>query len=144
METKKRRGGRRMRSLKEKFSESEMLKQANRRGFSVETGEYGDDAMGLTLGMLEKTKDGSGNIRHLAGSVGDKRKMKQSNTKIARKKAAAMNSGRGQSNGLATSVIFTPVQGLELVNPDAARENVKMANKKWFSENSGFKSALPK
>mmetsp|Transcript_479 Transcript_479/g.808 ORF Transcript_479/g.808 Transcript_479/m.808 type:complete len:517 (+) Transcript_479:133-1683(+) len=144
METKKRRGGRRMRSLKEKFSESEMLKQANRRGFSVETGEYGDDAMGLTLGMLEKTKDGSGNIRHLAGSVGDKRKLKQSNTKLARKKAAAMNHGRGQSSGLATSVVFTPVQGLELINPDAARENVKAANKKWFSENSGFQSALPK
>ena len=48
-----------MRLLKEKFTESEMMKQANRRGFSVETGEYGDDAMGLTLGMLEKTKDGS-------------------------------------------------------------------------------------
>ena len=54
-----------MRLLKEKFTEPEMMKQANRRGFSVETGEYGDDAMGMTLGMLEKSKDGlmSGNIR---------------------------------------------------------------------------------
>lgn len=72
METKKRRGGRRMRQLKEQFAETEMMKQANRRGFSVETGEYGDDAMGLTLGMLEKTKDGSGNIRHMAGSAANK------------------------------------------------------------------------
>lgn len=143
METKKRRGGRRMRQLKEQFAETEMMKQANRRGFSVETGEYGDDAMGLTLGMLEKTKDGSGNIRHMAGSAANKRKMKQSNTKAARKRAAQMNAG-GQANGLATSMVFTPVQGMELVNPAAARERVKAANNNWFSENSGFQSALPK
>lgn len=132
-----------MRLLKEQFSESEMMKQANRRGFSTESGEYGDDAMGLTLGLLEKTKDGSGAIRHMAGSAGNKRKIKQANTKAARKKAAQMNAV-GQTNGLASSMIFTPVQGLELVNPDAMREKVKSANNKWFSDNSGFQSALPK
>jgi len=143
METKKRRGGKRMRLLKEQFTESEMMKQANRRGFSTESGEYGDDAMGLTLGMLEKTTDGSGAIRHMAGSAGNKRKIKQANTKAARKKAAQMNAG-GQTSGLASSMAFTPVQGLELVNPDAMREKVKAANNKWFSDNSGFQSALPK
>jgi U4/U6 small nuclear ribonucleoprotein PRP31 len=143
LETKKRRGGKRMRKLKEQFSESEMMKQANRRVFSTETGEYGDDAMGLTLGMLEKTKDGSGNIRHMAGSAANKRKTRHANTKASRKKAAQMNAG-GQSNGLASSMVFTPVQGLELVNPDATRERVKAANNKWFSDNSGFQSALPK
>lgn len=146
MTTKKRRGGKRMRLLKEKFTESEMMKQANRRGFSMETGEYGDDAMGLTLGMLEKTKDGSsyasGSIRHMAGSVANKRKMRHANTKASRKRAEQMKAG--QSNGLASSMVFTPVQGMELVNPDAMRDKVKEANQKWFSESSGFQSALPK
>lgn len=139
--TKKRRGGKRMRQLKEKFTESEMMKQANRRGFGVETGEYADDAMGQTLGFLEKSRDGSGNIRHMAGSAANKRKMKQANTKASRKRAAQM--AGGQTNGLATSVVFTPVQGLELVNPEAAADRVKEANKKWFAETSGFQSALP-
>lgn len=140
--TKKRRGGKRMRLLKEKFTESEMMKQANRRGFSVNSGEYGDDAMGITLGMLEKSKDSKGSIRHMAGSVANKRKMRQANTKASRKRAEQMKAG--QTNGLASSMVFTPVQGMELVNPDAMKDKVKEANKKWFSESSGFQSALPK
>ena len=142
MTTKKRRGGKRMRLLKEKFTESEMMKQANRRGFAVDTGEYGDDAMGMTLGMLEKSKDSSGNIRHMAGSVANKRKMRQANTKASRKRAQQMQAG--QTNGLASSMVFTPVQGMELVNPDAMKDRVKEANQKWFSDSSGFQSALPK
>ena len=105
-----------MRLLKEKFTEPEMMKQANRRGFSVETGEYGDDAMGMTLGMLEKSKDGlmSGNIWHMAGagSVGNKRKMRQANTKASRKRAEQMRAAAGgqMRNGLVRSMVFTPVQ----------------------------------
>jgi len=30
-----------------------------------------------------------------------------------------------------------------LVNPEAAADRVKEANKKWFAETSGFQSALP-
>ncbi len=135
-----------MRLIKEKFAETEMMKQANRRGFSTESGEYGDDAMGLTLGLLEKNRDGSGNVRHMAGShaLGNKRKVRQANTKASRKRAAQMAARNGPTSGLATSVVFTPVQGLELVNPDAMKEKVKRANNKWFSEDSGFQSALPK
>lgn len=46
--------------------------------------------------------------------------------------------------GLQSSLVFTPVQGIELVNPQAAAERVKQANAKWFSSNSGFLSAVPK
>mmetsp|Transcript_26826 Transcript_26826/g.48452 ORF Transcript_26826/g.48452 Transcript_26826/m.48452 type:complete len:115 (+) Transcript_26826:3-347(+) len=113
-----------------------MMKQANRRAFSAESGEYGDDAMGLTLGMLD-TKEG-GAMRNTV----EKRKMRQANTKSSRKRAVQMSSGA--TNGLASSMVFTPVQGLELVNPDANRERVRQANAKWFSENAGFQSALPK
>jgi len=134
--TKKRRGGRRIRRLKERFEETDMMKQANRQAFSAESGEYGDDAMGITLGMLD-TKEG-GAMRNTV----EKRKMRQANTKASRKRAVQMSSGA--TNGLASSMVFTPVQGLELVNPDASRERVRQANAKWFSDNAGFQSALPK
>lgn len=49
----------------------------------------------------------------------------------------------GQTNGLSSSLVFTPVQGLELVNPHAAAERIREANNKWFNANSGFISAAP-
>eukprot|EP00804_Cyclotella_cryptica_P023612 CCRYP_011943-RA/>CCRYP_011943-RA protein AED:0.04 eAED:0.04 QI:1992/1/1/1/1/1/2/80/501 len=134
--TKKRRGGKRIRRLKERFEETELMKQANKRAFSVEAGEYGDDAMGLTLGMLS-TKEG-GAMRNTV----ETKKMRLANTKASRKRAVQMSSGA--TNGLASSMVFTPVQGLELVNPDANKERVKAANTKWFQDNAGFQSALPK
>mmetsp|Transcript_14221 Transcript_14221/g.20444 ORF Transcript_14221/g.20444 Transcript_14221/m.20444 type:complete len:158 (-) Transcript_14221:833-1306(-) len=136
LSTKKRRGGKRMRRWKENFEETEMMKQANKREFSAQSGEYGDDAMGLTLGMLES---GSG-VKVTA------KKMRQSNTKAARKRQAQIAASSSSSNnGLASSMVFTPVQGMELVDPEAQRKRrVEEANKKWFSANAGFTSALPK
>jgi U4/U6 small nuclear ribonucleoprotein PRP31 len=145
METKKRRGGKRIRRLKERFEETDLMKQANRRGFASEVGEYGDDAMGLTLGMLD-SKQGTGNARSIL-DVAEKRKIRQANTKASRKRAmqASWNATRqGTVSGMASSLTFTPVQGLELVNPDANKQRVRDANRKWFEDNAGFQSALPK
>lgn len=128
-----------MRRLKERYEETEMMKQANTRAFSVQTGEYGDDSMGLTMGMLDTT-EGGGNLRKTT----DKRKMRQANTKASRKRAVQMAASAASKDGLASSMVFTPVQGMELVNPDANKERVREANKKWFSQDSGFQSALPK
>jgi U4/U6 small nuclear ribonucleoprotein PRP31 len=160
METKRRRGGKRIRKLKEQFEATDMLKQANKRAFSKNVGEYGDDAMGLTLGMLEMKEGGSGGIHHTLRQPIEKRKLRQANTKASRKRVAATNStpyptppgfaatsivgGRTSSSGLASSMVFTPVQGLELINPDANKERVREANRKWFSETTGFLSALPR
>ncbi|KAL3765275.1 hypothetical protein ACHAW5_000276 [Stephanodiscus triporus] len=134
--TKKRRGGKRIRRLKERFEETEMMKQANRRAFSAESGEYGDDAMGLTLGMLDSKEGGA-----MRNTV-EKKKMRYANTKASRKKAVQMSSGG--TSGLASSMVFTPAQGLELVNPDANKERIRQANAKFFSENAGFQSATKK
>mmetsp|Transcript_8813 Transcript_8813/g.11796 ORF Transcript_8813/g.11796 Transcript_8813/m.11796 type:complete len:114 (-) Transcript_8813:548-889(-) len=112
------------------------MKQANKRAFSTEVGEYGDDAMGLTLGMLD-TKDG-GKIRRTV----ETKKMRQANTKASRKRAIQMSSGA--TSGLASSIVFNDSQGMELVNPNANRDRVREANLKWFSDNAGFQSALPK
>jgi U4/U6 small nuclear ribonucleoprotein PRP31 len=69
--------------------------------------------------------------------------MKESKLKNkVQKKAVSV--GAGATSGLSSSLVFTPVQGLELVNPNAAAERVKAANNKWFNTQSGFLSAAPK
>jgi U4/U6 small nuclear ribonucleoprotein PRP31 len=153
---KKRRGGKRMRRIKERFEETNMMKQANTRSFSGPTGEYGDDAMGLTLGLLDGGGDasaiGAEGATNASGALRkhavEKRKLRQANTKASRKRAAQLSSqaasaGSAGSSGLASSMVFTPVQGMELVDPDANRDRVREANRKWFTEHGGFQSALP-
>lgn len=128
-----------MRRLKERFEETELMKQANTRAFSAQAGEYGDDAMGLTMGMLDT--DGAGAVRKTT----EKRQMRHANTKASRKRQAQMTkSASNASNGLASSMVFTPVQGMELIDPQAREKRVVEANKMWFSKNAGFQSALPK
>ena len=97
LDAKKRRGGRRMRRLKERFEETAMMKQANTRAFSTQQGEYGDDAMGITMGLLD-TADSGGAIR----KVTEKRKMRQANTKSSRKRAMQMAQQSKSKDGLAS------------------------------------------
>ena len=51
---------------------------------------------------------------------------------------------RGQTSGTASSVAFTPLQGLEIVNPHAAEKRVADANARYFSSTSGFLHAKKK
>ena len=115
-----------------------MMKKANTRAFSAQAGEYGDDAMGMSMGLL--SADNGGSIR----KVTEKRKMRQANTKASRKRAAQQAQKAQNKDGLASSVVFTQTSSMELVNPDANKERVREANRKWFSDNAGFQSALPK
>lgn len=45
-----------------------------------------------------------------------------------------------QISGTASSVAFTPLQGLEIVNPQAAEIGKPDADAKYFSNTSGFLS----
>jgi U4/U6 small nuclear ribonucleoprotein PRP31 len=128
-----------MRRWKERFEETAMMKQANTRAFSSQQGEYGDDAMGITMGLLD-TADSGGAIRKTT----EKRKMGQANTKASRKRAMQMASRAQNKDGLASSVVFTQSSSMELVNPDANKDRVRQANQKWFDGNAGFQSALPR
>lgn len=139
LDAKARRGGRRMRRLKERFEETAMMKQANTRAFSTQQGEYGDDAMGITMGLLD-TADSGGAIR----KVTEKRKLRQANTKASRKRAMQMTQQVKNKDGLASSVVFTQTTGMELINPEAQKDRIKAANEKWFQSTAGFQSALPK
>ncbi len=128
-----------MRRWKERFEETTMMKQANTRAFSSAQGEYGDDAMGITMGLLDSA-DGGGNIRKTT----EKRKMRQANTKSSRKRATLLEQRAQNKDGLATSVVFSQSTSMELVNPDANNDRVREANRKWFKDDAGFQSALPR
>ena len=130
---KARRGGKRVRRFKERFAMTELRAQQNKIKVSLDEGEYGDSAMGNDQGMVG-VKD-SGKLRA---------PIKKQAKLLSKKLQKVVQQSSGQTNGLSSSLIFTPVQGIELVNPNAAAERVKEANNKWFNANSGFLSAMPK
>ena len=148
---KKRRAGRRYRKQKELLAMTEMRKQANRVKFGSEAqNEY----MGEDLGMLGTGSGGTGAklrvaIRENSGQkLSQKRKRqleKESGFKTSGFKTARYGGTASTVNGFTSSFAMTPVQGLELTNPDAApgggggmEQKVKEANQNYFSETSGF------
>ena len=91
-----------MRRLKERFDETVMMKQANVCAFSLQQGEYGDDAMGITMGLLH-TSD-SGGAMH---KIREKRKMRQANTKASGKRATQMAQRAKNKDCLSSSVVLS-------------------------------------
>ncbi|KAL4420982.1 hypothetical protein ABPG77_001301 [Micractinium sp. CCAP 211/92] len=135
-EVKKRRGGKRYRKMKERFGMTELRKQANRMMFNQVEEEFmdGEDAVGL--GVIGK--DGSGRLRAVAAQQRQKLSAK------AQKKFQLKNYGSsGATSGLSSSLAFTPIQGIELVNPNQAAQDDRMRDgtESYFSEYSGFRSS---
>ena len=54
-----------------------------------------------------------------------------------RNKKARTAGSSGASNGLASSLAFTPVQGIELVNPNANKD-AKEGTETYFSQTAAF------
>eukprot|EP01043_Picozoa_sp_COSAG02_P023151 COSAG02_NODE_1228_length_13776_cov_5.546864_6_plen_511_part_00 len=130
--SKKKRGGKRYRKQKEQYAMTDARKLQNR----VKFGHVQDDDLeGKEMGMLG-LKSGNGRVRV---NMESKSMMKA----LKKQKLRNSNSG-GATSGLASSLAFTPVQGLELENPN----NKPFADKtksdsKYFSSTSGFKSVGP-
>jgi U4/U6 small nuclear ribonucleoprotein PRP31 len=130
---KRKRGGKRYRKMKERLQMTEVRREMNRQNFATSGEEYGDNAMGITTGRLGQ--QGSGNLRII----------RKEQKHIAKKlKAASFSTTKPALSGLSTSLAFTPVQGIELMNPSAAQERVRQANKTYFSADSGFVSIVKK
>nr|CAG4643962.1 EOG090X06EY [Lepidurus arcticus] len=135
---RKRRGGKRVRRMKERYALTEFRKQANRMTFAqIEEDAYQED-LGYSRGVLGKT--GSGKVR---GPTVDEK------TKVRISKALQRNLQKSQAfggtttvkkqvAGTSSSVAFTPLQGLEIVNPQAAEKKVSEVNAKYFSSHGGF------
>jgi len=140
----KRRGGKRVRKMKERYAVTEMRKQANRMTFGeIEDDAYQED-LGYTRGNLGK--GGTGRIR--AAQIDEKTKVRISKT-LQKHMQKQQNYGgtttiKKQVSGTASSVAFTPLQGLEIVNPGAAEKKVSEANAKYFSNATPFASVTPR
>ena len=91
--------------------------------------DYGDVVMGKDQGMLNSGVNVSGRLRL------EKKEMKMYNKNAVRKPVNVLGSS-GATSGLSSSLAFTPIQGIELVNPNAMAEKLKRANedlKGYFS-----------
>ncbi|OMO63211.1 hypothetical protein COLO4_32664 [Corchorus olitorius] len=106
------RGGRRLRKLKERYGITEMRKLTNRMQFGVAEESSLGDGYGEGYGMLGQA--GSGKLRRV--SVGRSKLA----AKVANKFKKQRNYGSsGFISGLTSSLAFTPLQGFELLNPQA-------------------------
>lgn len=134
---KQRRGGRRARKFREMYGQTELQKMQNRVEFGKEEAEAGafDETVGL--GMIGS--QATGKIRAAMASASSKARMSKAN----KERLATLNRptlslqsttpGMASTSGTASSLSFTPVQGIELVDP-SRQKKVDEANSKWFRE----------
>jgi len=137
---RQKRGGKRVRKMKEKFAITEMRRQASRVTFGEISEDVYQQHVGFGIGSLAK-ESASGKIRN----PNVDKKTQVSISKRLQRNLANMNQSyggkstvRGQVSGTASSVAFTPLQGIEIVNPKAAEKRVQEANAKYFSNQTGF------
>ncbi|XP_073944270.1 pre-mRNA processing factor 31 [Choristoneura fumiferana] len=140
-QSRKKRGGKRVRKMKERYAMTEFRKNANRLNFAdIEDDAYQED-LGYTRGTIGKSSTG----RVRLPQIDEKTKVRisktlQKNLHRQNQQYGGATSIRRQVSGTASSVAFTPLQGLEIVNPQAAETRVNEANAKYFSNTSGFLS----
>ncbi|ESQ29467.1 hypothetical protein EUTSA_v10023432mg [Eutrema salsugineum] len=109
-EPKKRRGGRRLRKMKERYAVTDMRKLANRMAFGTPEESSLGDGLGEGYGMLGQA--GSNRLR--VSSVPSKLKL---NAKVAKKLKERQYSGGATTSGLTSSLAFTPVQSCAILRP---------------------------
>nr|XP_006643230.1 PREDICTED: U4/U6 small nuclear ribonucleoprotein Prp31 [Lepisosteus oculatus] len=136
---RKKRGGRRYRKMKERLGLTEIRKHANRMTFAeIEDDAYQED-LGFSLGQLGKS--GSGRVRQAQVNEATKARISKSLQRTLQKQSmvyGGRSTVRDRSSGTSSSVAFTPLQGLEIVNPQAAEKKVAEANQKYFSNMAEF------
>nr|CAG4642516.1 EOG090X06EY [Evadne anonyx] len=133
---RKKRGGKRVRRMKERYALTEMRKQQNRMTFGqIEEDAYQED-LGYTRGIMGK--GGPGRIR--GPTVDEKTKVRISKTlqrNLQKQQAyGGATTVKRQVAGTASSVAFTPLQGLEIVNPQAVEK--KADTVRYFSNTGTF------
>ncbi|GAW79270.1 U4/U6 small nuclear ribonucleoprotein PRP31 [Plasmodium gonderi] len=123
---KRKRGGKRYRKLKEKTEITELRKQINRLPFGPNTNEdfytFSDQNTVLLNSNITKLKYQS----------------KQKVNNIPRKKNMNVQSS-GVTGGLSSSLIFTPLQGIELFNPSVINRKTDQKENKYFSSTAQFR-----
>ncbi|XP_011038848.1 PREDICTED: U4/U6 small nuclear ribonucleoprotein Prp31 isoform X1 [Populus euphratica] len=129
-EPKKKRGGRRLRKMKERYAITDMRKLANRMQFGVPEESSLGDGLGEGYGMLGQA--GNGKLRV---SIGQSKLA----AKVAKKFKEKRYGSSGATSGLTSSLAFTPVQGIELSNPQSHAHQLGSGTQStYFSENGTF------
>jgi len=151
----RKRGGRRARKAKEATAMTDLRKEQNRMAFGKEEREVGYAETTKGLGMIGQANEGR--IRSLQIDQRTKAKLSRSNkgwgaaTPLTSSGTTTSLRGFGQAaggaslhglrtsgvgtSGTASSISFTPVQGLELVNPKKRAELKRKADAdqdRWF------------
>lgn len=148
----KKRGGKRVRRMKERYAQTELRKAANRMNF----GDVGDDAYQNDLGFGRSQLHA---IQKLRGpQINEKTKIRLSKSaqkKLAKAQAQAQaqshsaqagtsgtNIKQGKSGEGSSTIIFTPQQqGLEIYNPKAVESytaGTSGESSNYFSNTAGF------
>ncbi|KAL8109872.1 hypothetical protein AgCh_025823 [Apium graveolens] len=126
---KKKRGGRRLRKMKERYATTDMHILANRIQFGVPEESSLGDGLGEGYGMLGQA--GSGKLRVSVGQ-----------NKLAAKVAKNFKErrfGSGATSGLTSILAFTAIQGIELSNPQALANQLGSGTKSnYFCETGTF------
>jgi len=107
-----------------------MMKLANRVNFNQPEEEIG--LTGEGMGLLGS--EGSGKLRVAMKQT--KNLVKES--KKYKDKLNKKYGSQGNASGLSSSVAFTPIQGIELVNPNAAAAAERSGTDSYFSETASF------
>ncbi|EFP05279.1 hypothetical protein CRE_29245 [Caenorhabditis remanei] len=136
----KKRGGRRMRKMKERLGITEIRKSANRMNFGELAEDVMQEHMGFDIGQLKTGNVTGGRIRAAAVDQKTRARMSQKMMKQMEKQKAqgGMTSIRSKMAGTASSVTFTPVQGLEIINPAAQEQQQSSSTSNYFSSSGSF------
>ncbi|XP_071639627.1 U4/U6 small nuclear ribonucleoprotein Prp31-like [Temnothorax longispinosus] len=135
----KKRGGKRVRKMKERYAPTELKKHANRMKLGdIENDAYQED-LGYSRGTIGKA--GTGRIR--LPQIDEKTKVRIFKNLQKQQQWGGSTTVKKQVCGTASSVAFTPLQGLEIVNPQAAEKKFNEANAKYFSNTVGFINTFP-
>ena len=129
------RGGKRMRKMKERYAVTEYRKHANRMSFGVAEETYGNTEQGFgMLGAANRVKLHVVRDKKLSKQLAHRQEQEQRKAQ----KRGIRSTVAGGVSGLASSLTMTPVQGMELIDPEAQAKRIKEANQKYFGKSGTF------
>nr|AFK40189.1 unknown [Lotus japonicus] len=116
--------------MKERYAATDTRKLANRMQFGIPEESSLGDGLGEGYGMLGQA--GSGKLRVSMGQS-------KLAAKVAKKFKEKSYGSSGATSGLTSSLAFTPVQGIELSNPQAHAHQLGTGTQStYFSETGTF------
>lgn len=132
---RRKRGGKRARGLKKRYEQTEIRLLKNRMKFGPE-GEMEFRDTGEGFGMLK------------ANGIGSRIKTtKDTSQKIVTKKQKLYDmqysSNKNETSiGIQSSIVMTPKEGIELINPLIFKNQVPQIKQKYFDNSSGFTTVI--